>query len=101
MLSVCICVFIIAFRRPDPTAVELGGGTQSGTIHAIAANWRISQANQSRNNFSLAASQDVNQNTNHLKDMYINVCSLKNKQEELELYSQSESYDNVGVTETW
>lgn len=57
MLSVCTCVFIIEFRRPNPTTVELGGGIQSGTTHAIAANWGISQANQSSNNCSLAATQ--------------------------------------------
>ena len=33
--------------------------------------------------------------------MYTNARSLGNKQEELELRAQSESYDIIGVTETW
>lgn len=33
--------------------------------------------------------------------MYINTQSLGNKQEDLELSAQSESYDIIGITETW
>ncbi|KAK4832290.1 hypothetical protein QYF61_021689 [Mycteria americana] len=59
------------------------------------------KANQSSNKCSLAASQDEDQKTNHLKCMYTNACILGNKQEELELHVQSESYDIIGITETW
>ncbi|GAB0188677.1 hypothetical protein GRJ2_001333000 [Grus japonensis] len=68
---------------------------------ATATSCGISQANQSSDKCSLAASQDVNQKTNHLKCMYTNAHSLGNKQEELELHTQSESYDIIGITETW
>ena len=74
---------------------DLGGRVQSGNAHAIAANWGRSQANQSSDKCSLAASQDENQKTNHLKCMYTNARSLGNKQEELELRAQSESYDII------
>ncbi|GAB0210376.1 hypothetical protein GRJ2_003503400 [Grus japonensis] len=80
---------------------DLRDGVQSGNAHATAANWGINQANQSSNKCSLAASQDVNQKTNHLKCMYTNAHSLGNKQEELELHVQSENYHIIGITETW
>jgi len=71
------------------------------TLNAIATSWGISKANQSSNKCSLAASQDENQKTNHLNCMYTDAHSLGNKQEELELRAQSESYDIIGITETW
>ncbi|KAK4826412.1 hypothetical protein QYF61_008945 [Mycteria americana] len=80
---------------------DLGGGVQNGNAHTFATNCGISQANQSSDKCSLDASQDENQKTNHLQCMYTNARSLGNKQEELELYAHSESYDIVGVTETW
>ncbi|PKU32392.1 rna-directed dna polymerase from mobile element jockey- hypothetical protein [Limosa lapponica baueri] len=57
-------------------------------------------ANQSSNKCSLAASQDENQKTNHLKCMYTNAHHLENKQEELELCIQSENYGIVKINET-
>ncbi|PKU39569.1 nipped-b-like protein [Limosa lapponica baueri] len=36
-----------------------------------------------------------------LKCFYINVCSMENKQEELEAIVQQKSYDGVAITETW
>ncbi|GAB0208591.1 hypothetical protein GRJ2_003324800 [Grus japonensis] len=80
---------------------DSGGRVQSANAHATATNWGISQANQSSDKCSLAASQDENQKTNHLKGIYANARSLGNKQEELELRAQSESYDIIGITETW
>ncbi|KAK4828724.1 hypothetical protein QYF61_000715 [Mycteria americana] len=78
-----------------------GGGVQSGNAHAIATNWSNKPGQPEHRQMFLAASQDKNQKTNHLKCMYINGCSLGNKQEELELHAQSESYDIIGITETW
>ncbi|KAK4816812.1 hypothetical protein QYF61_023499 [Mycteria americana] len=72
--------------------LDLGAGSKVATL-AISTNWAISQANQSSNKCSLAASQDKNPKTNHLKCMYTNARSLGNKQEELELCAPSESYD--------
>ena len=65
----------------------------------MATNWRISQANQSSDKCSLAASHIENQKTNHLKCMYTNSRSLGNKQEEVEHHTQSESYDIKGRSE--
>ena len=36
-----------------------------------------------------------------LKCLYINVCSMGNKQEELETLVQLGKYDLIGITETW
>ena len=36
-----------------------------------------------------------------LRCFYTNICSMGNKQEELEAIVQSESYDIVAITETW
>ncbi|GAB0210277.1 hypothetical protein GRJ2_003493500 [Grus japonensis] len=85
----------------------------------------ISQANQSSDKCSLAASQDENQKANHLKDvygyggpsctppgkppysitslkcLYTNACSMGNKQEELEVCVRSQGHDLTAITETW
>ncbi|KAM7077755.1 LOW QUALITY PROTEIN: tetratricopeptide repeat protein 33-like [Ciconia maguari] len=37
----------------------------------------------------------------HLKCLYTNACSMRNKQEELEALAQSQSYDIIGISETW
>lgn len=37
----------------------------------------------------------------HLKCMQTTACCLGNKQQELELHAQSDSYDVIGITETW
>lgn len=79
---------------------DLGDTVQSGNTHAIATNWGISQANQSSDKYSLAASQDENQKTNYLKYMYTNACNLGNKWEKLELCTQSGNYAITGITET-
>ncbi|KAM6103455.1 uncharacterized protein LJ206_014212 [Theristicus caerulescens] len=80
---------------------DSGVRVQSGNTHTIATNWGISQANQSSNKCSLAASQDENQKTSHLKCTYTNARSLGKKQEEMELHAQSESCDIIGITKTW
>ena len=36
-----------------------------------------------------------------LRCFYTNICSMGNKQEELEAIVQSESYDIVAIMETW
>ena len=41
------------------------------------------------------------QKTNQLKCMYTDAHSLGNKQEELEFRAQPESYDSIGIMETW
>ncbi|PKU31519.1 rna-directed dna polymerase from mobile element jockey- hypothetical protein [Limosa lapponica baueri] len=78
----------------------LGGRVQRSNAHTTATNRGISQANHSSKKCPLAASQDENQTIDHFKGMYTNVHSLGKKQEELELYAQSESYDIIGITET-
>ncbi|GAB0205340.1 hypothetical protein GRJ2_002999600 [Grus japonensis] len=112
-------------RRCKKLCRHQGGGVQSGNAHAIASNWGISQANQSSNKCSLAASQDENQKASHhtgvygyggssctppgkppcsmtsLKCVYTNACSMGNKQEELEVCVQSQGHDLIAVTETW
>ncbi|KAK4812899.1 hypothetical protein QYF61_027293 [Mycteria americana] len=82
------------------TSVQMVVATSAQTL-LLEKSWGISQANQSSNKCSLAASQDENQKTNHLKYMHTNARSLGNKQKELELHAQSESYDIIGITETW
>ena len=47
-----------------------------------------------------AAPRGNEHNELQLKCFYTNACSLRNKQEELELCAQSESYDIIGITET-
>ena len=84
----------------EPRSLHTLCGVQSGKAHTIATNWGISQANQSSDECSSAASQDENQKTNHLKCMYTNARSLGNNQEELELRAQSESDDIIGIAET-
>ena len=37
----------------------------------------------------------------HLKCLYTNARSMRNKQEELEALAQSQSYDIIGLSETW
>jgi len=59
------------------------------------------QVRPTRTASSLAASQDEKQKSNRLECMYTNACSLGNKQEEMELIILSESYDTIGITETW
>ncbi|KAK4808264.1 hypothetical protein QYF61_020755 [Mycteria americana] len=49
----------------------------------------------------LEKTKGENRKTSHLKCIYINARSLGNKQEELELCAQSESYDIIGATATW
>ncbi|KAK4815771.1 hypothetical protein QYF61_007189 [Mycteria americana] len=51
---------------------DLGAGVRSGNAHSIAANGGVSQDNQSSDKCSLAASQDENQKTSHLKCMCTN-----------------------------
>ncbi|GAB0209089.1 hypothetical protein GRJ2_003374600 [Grus japonensis] len=104
---------------------DSGGGVQSGNAHAIASNWRISQANQSSDKCPLAASQDENQKANHLKGVcgyggpsctppgkpassntplkcqYTNARSRGNKQEELEVCVRSQGQDLIAITEAW
>lgn len=45
---------------------DLRAGVHSGNAHTIGTNWGIRQANQNSGKYSLAASQDANQKTDHL-----------------------------------
>jgi len=36
-----------------------------------------------------------------LKCLHTNACSIGNKQEELEIYVQSQGHDFIAITETW
>ena len=56
---------------------------------------------QSSEEHSQALSKDKSPKANHLKCMYTNTRSLGNKQEEIELRAQSESYVVIGTTEMW
>jgi len=49
---------------------DMRGRDQSDNAHAIAYSWGISQATQSSNECSLAASQVENQKANNLKGVY-------------------------------
>ncbi|KAK4806872.1 hypothetical protein QYF61_012593 [Mycteria americana] len=57
--------------------------------------------NKSSEECSLNPSKGKNPKSSHLKCMYSDIHSLGNKQEELELCAQPESYDVIGITETW
>ena len=37
----------------------------------------------------------------YLKCLYTNACSMRDKQEELEALAHSQSYDIIGISETW
>jgi len=52
------------------TLKDSGDDVQSVNADVIASNWGISQANQSSNKCSLAASQTENQKASHLKGVY-------------------------------
>jgi len=91
---------------------------------AIAFNWGVSEANQSSDKCSLAASQTENQKANHLKGgygyggssctstgkpvclitslkcIYTNACSVGNKQEETEICVWSQGHDLIAITGT-
>lgn len=56
---------------------------------------------QSSESCSPTLSKGKNPKSTHLKCMSANARSLGNKQEELELHAQSESYIVIGITETW
>lgn len=48
-----------------------------------------------------SASQCTEYTGVHLKCLYTNACSMRNKQEELETLAQSQSYDITGINEIW
>lgn len=56
---------------------------------------------QSSEDCSSTFSKDKKPKSSHLRCIYTNTYSLGNKQEELLLHAQSESYDIIGTMETW
>lgn len=73
----------------------------SKTDTCIFISNRLNIPNKSGEECSLTLSKGENLKSGHLKCMYSNAHSLGNKQEELELCAHPESYDVIGITETW
>ena len=80
---------------------NLGGSVQSCDI-CISISNRVDECTyQSSEECSPTLSKGKNPKSSHLRCIYTNARSLANKWEELELHAQSESYDVIGITETW
>lgn len=79
----------------------MGDSIQSCDAHIFKSDWVGEGTYQSSEECFPTLCKGKKTKSSHLKWTYTNAGSLDNKQEEPELRTQSETYDVIGITETW